>query len=117
MELGDFFNPIKINRLDSKTIKPEDSNTVEQLDNRLKNYGFEMFTKGGDTACRNGMTRIFKKIRGAKRITEDELKTYFKEVMTSIATKHREVWDTEPHYHMRKLTKLCCEQVGYNFNI
>jgi hypothetical protein len=91
--------------------------TPEELDMLLEKTNFEMFTKGGNTACRNGVKRIFKKIRGKKRITEDELYEFVQSVINSIDKKHGEVWDTEPRGKIYRFTEKCCEQVGYKFNL
>ena len=82
-----------------------------------KNYEFEMFSKAGELACRNGVKKIYKKIEGKKRITEQEVEVFVKTVMATIDKKHGEVWDTEPHWHIRSLTNQKLKEVGYSFTI
>lgn len=92
-------------------------NTPEQLNKNLETRDFEMFSKEGNEECRKGVQKIFDFIRGDKRVTEDQVEKKMTEVTKEIAKTHGEVWDTEPRYHIRKLTQLCCEEVGYNFDI
>ena len=94
-----------------------DKITTEQLNKKLETREFEMYTDEGNEECRKGVQKIFDFIRGDKRVTEDDVQNKMNEVMKEIAKTHGEVWDTEPHYHIRKLTQLCCEEVGYNFDI
>ena len=83
-----------------------------------ENYEFEMFSKAGELACRNGVKKIYKKIEGAKRITEYEIESFVLDVVIKrIAVKHGEVWDTEPHWHIRNLTNKKLKEVGYSFTI
>lgn len=83
-----------------------------------ENYCFEMYTKAGELACRNGMKKIYKKIEGTKRITQYEIETFVIDtVMANIKKKHREVWDTEPYWHICNLTNKKLEEVGYGFTI
>jgi hypothetical protein len=82
------------------------------------NYCFEMFSKAGETACRNGVKKIYKKIEGPKRITQYEIESFvIDNVMNIIKKKHGEVWDTEPYWHIRNLTNQKLREVGYGFTI
>ena len=82
------------------------------------NYQFEMYSKAGELACRNGVKKIYKKIEGAKRITQYEIECFVIDiVMANIHKKHREVWDTEPYWHIRNLTNKKLEEIGYGFTI
>ena len=91
--------------------------TKEQLDKRLEGVDFEMFTNEGNEECRKGVKKIFDYIRGEKRVTKCEVQDKKKEIICEIEKKHGEVWDTEPYYIIRDLTRLCCKEVGYNFVI
>jgi len=82
-----------------------------------ENYFFEMFSKAGETACKNGILKIYKKIEGVKRITESEISEFVEIVINKINEKHPEVWDTEPHWHIRNLTNKKLKEVGYSFTI
>jgi hypothetical protein len=82
-----------------------------------ENYEFEMFSKAGELACRNGVKKIYKKIEGAKRITQPEIEEFIRVVMDKIDVKHGEVWDTEPHWHIRNLTNRKLKEVGYSYTI
>ena len=82
-----------------------------------ENYEFEMFSKAGELACRNGVKKIYKKIEGKKRITGYEIEEFVTAVMDKINKKHGEVWDTEPNWHIRNLTNQKLKEVGYCFTI
>jgi hypothetical protein len=83
-----------------------------------ENYQFEMYSKAGELACRNGIKKIYKKIEGSKRITQYEIECFVVDnVMASINKKHGEVWDTEPYWHIRNLTNKKLIEVGYGFTI
>lgn len=83
-----------------------------------ENYEFEMYSKAGELACRNGVKKIYKKIEGAKRITQYEIEHFVTHtVMAGINKKHGEVWDTEPHWHIRNLTNKKLKEVGYSYTI
>ena len=82
-----------------------------------ENYEFEMFSKAGELACRNGVKKIYKKIESPKRITQPELEEFVRTVMDKIDVKHGEVWDTEPHWHIRNLTNKKLKEVGYSYTI
>lgn len=78
---------------------------------------YEMFTKAGDKACQSLVNKAERKIKGAKRITEDEIYSLLSEGLERIRKKHREVGDSEPRYHIRKRVEKFCEEVGYEFDI
>lgn len=83
-----------------------------------ENYDFEMFSKAGNLACRNGVKKIYKKIEGKKRITQYEIECFVLDtVIKKIAEKHGEVWDSEPYWHIRSLTNRKLQEVGYCFTI
>lgn len=82
-----------------------------------ENYEFEMYSKAGELACRNGVKKIYKKIEGTKRITQPEIEEFVRVVMDKIDVKHGEVWDTEPHWHIRNLTNKKLKEVGYSYTI
>jgi hypothetical protein len=83
-----------------------------------ENYDFEMFSKAGNLACRNGVKKIYKKIDGNKRITQYEIECFVIDtVMANVKKKHGEVWDSEPYWHIRNLTNRKLQEVGYNFTI
>jgi hypothetical protein len=81
------------------------------------NYCFEMFSKAGELACRNGVKKIYEKIEGVKRITETEIDEFVDLVINKIEEKHPEVWDTEPRNHIRRLTNAKLLEVGYSFKL
>lgn len=85
------------------------------MENKIKSY--EMFTKSGDKACQSLVNKMEKKIKGTKRITEDEINRLLEEGVNKIRIKHGEVRDTEPTYHIRKQVEKFCEEVGYDYEI
>ena len=91
--------------------------TPEQLDIKLEKADFEMFSKSGNNACRREVKKIFKAIRGKKRLTEDDVVTLMDNAFKKIKEKHPEVYDTEPRYHIRKFLEYCCREVQYDFDI
>jgi hypothetical protein len=85
------------------------------METTIKSY--EMFTKAGDKACQSLVNKMEKKIKGAKRITEDEINQLLEEGVKKIRAKHREVTDSEPTYHIRKQVEKFCEEVNYDYEI
>lgn len=84
---------------------------------KLEQRGFEMYTKAGDTQCRNLVKKVFRRIESKKRLTKEECLTMISEGMKKISIKHPEVHDTEPGYHIAHLINLKCKEVGYCFEL
>lgn len=102
----------------TETITTQTEVSVPNYRKRLESYGsFEMYTKRGDNACKTGVKKIFKKIEGKQRLTELEIGQYFSNVIEDIAKKHKEVWDTEPYWHIRNFTNIALKEIGYNFTV
>lgn len=66
---------------------------------------FEMYTAAGDRACQTQLNKIVKFIEKGKGITPDVIETMYDDVMKKIAIKHREVYDTEPEWHLKDRIK------------
>jgi predicted Ser/Thr protein kinase len=70
---------------------------------------FEMYSKAGDTACQTQLNKIVKFIESGKGITPDVIETMYDDAVKKIAIKHREVYDTEPHWHLKDRIKKALE--------
>jgi hypothetical protein len=90
---------------------------ITALYESLKTRQFEMFSKAGDNACRSGVKKIFDRISGSKRITQDALLNTCKDVVKKIKVKYPEVNDTEPAWHIQELTNKMLQEVGYSFEV
>ena len=88
-------------------------NSITMLDK----YDFEMFSKAGNSACRSAVKKAIKKITGPKRVTEDEILQYTRDLVSKIADKHGEVEDTEPTWHIAELVNRALSECGYGFKI
>ncbi len=78
---------------------------------------FEMYTKAGDKACRSIVRAAWKKIEGKKRGTGVELRDYVEARMNKVymAGKHKEIYDTEPRYHILYLVNKKAKEFNYDF--
>jgi hypothetical protein len=83
----------------------------------LESYDFEMFSKAGNIACRSVVNKAINKINGTKRITQDEITQYCKNLISKVAEKHGEVEDTEPGWHIAELVNKALSDVGYQFKV
>jgi hypothetical protein len=83
----------------------------------LETYDFEMFSKAGNVACRSVVNKAINKINGAKRITQEEITQYCKDLIGKVAEKHGEVEDTEPGWHIAEHINKALSDVGYQFKV
>lgn len=87
-------------------------------DQQLENYpSFEMFSKGGNNACKSLTKKIFKKIGGKYRLTEEQVTEMISSECKKIEKKYPEVYDTEPGYHIAHLVNQKLKEVGYCFEV
>jgi len=70
---------------------------------------FEMYTKAGDAACQSQLNKIVKFIRTGKGITPEVINTMYVDALKKISIKHREVYDTEPEWHLKDRIKKVLE--------
>lgn len=68
---------------------------------------FEMYTPAGNRACQTQLNKIVKFIQSGKGVTPEVIKTMYDNALQKIATKHREVYDTEPEWHLRDRIRKC----------
>ena len=104
----------------STTTAPEKTTTevkVPEYRKKIEKYYFEMFSKKGETACRNGVKKIFKKVEGKRKLTQESIQAFYEKVMNDIEKTHSEVWDTEPRDHIIDLTNMSLKENGYNFRV
>lgn len=103
------------------TIPTQETKTTEtkplpsyrvKLENRSS---FEMFSKRGDNACKTGVKKIFKKIEGKRRLTQEVICAYVLKVINEINEKYGEVYDTEPRNHILDFTNMALKENGYSF--
>ena len=75
---------------------------------------FEMYTKAGDSACQKQLNKIVEFIEAGKGVTPEVIKTMFDHAMLKIGVKHREVFDTEPEWHLKDRIKKCLDKNFYD---
>jgi hypothetical protein len=75
---------------------------------------FEMYTKAGDTACQSQLNKIVKFIQTGKGITPDVINTMYVDAMKKISVKHREVYDTEPEWHLKDRIRKALQENYYD---
>ncbi len=83
----------------------------------LETYDFEMFSNDGNNACRSVVKKAINKITGTKRITQEEITQYCKDLINKVAEKYGEVEDTEPGWHIAELINKSLTEVGYQFKV
>lgn len=95
----------------SKTNNPME--TKEQCPN------YEMFSQQGNRKCFTLVKNISKKIRTSKKLlTNEQIELWIREGMNKIQTKHPEVWDTEPRYHIvSQINKVVQERYERVYNL
>lgn len=75
---------------------------------------FEMYTPAGDKACQTQLNKIVKFIEDGKGITPEVIKTMYDHAMWKIGVKHREVFDTEPEWHLKDRIKKALTENYYD---
>lgn len=78
---------------------------------------FEMFSKAGDRACKALVKKVFRRISGKYRLTEQDVTQMITEGCKKIQQKFPEVYDTEPGYHIADLVNQKLKEVGYCFEV
>lgn len=68
---------------------------------------FEMYTPAGDKACQAQLNKIVKFIQAGKGVTPEAVSKMYDNALQKIATKHREVHDTEPSWHLKDRIRKC----------
>jgi hypothetical protein len=82
-----------------------------------KTTDFEMYTPAGNRACQAAVNSVTKKILGKTRITAEELEQLFEGACKKVSQTHREVYDTEPRWHIGNEINKALKEVGYGFRI
>jgi hypothetical protein len=75
---------------------------------------FEMYSKAGDTACQTQLNKIVKFIQTGKGVTPDVIETMYDDAMKKISVKHREVYDTEPEWHLKDRIRKALQDNFYD---
>jgi hypothetical protein len=75
---------------------------------------FEMYTKAGNTACQSQLNKIVKFIQTGKGITPEVINTMYVDAMKKISIKHREVYDTEPEWHLKDRIRKALQENYYD---
>jgi Asp-tRNA(Asn)/Glu-tRNA(Gln) amidotransferase C subunit len=70
---------------------------------------FEMYTPAGDRACQTQLNKIVKFIEKGKDVSPTTIENMYDTALSKIETKHPEVHDTEPAWHMRNGIKKALE--------
>lgn len=91
--------------------------TAEILEEKLKTYYFEMFSKEGEEACRSIVKKMFRKLNGKYRLTREDIIDICSTEIKKVSKKFPEVYDTEPTMHIADLVKAMSDVVGYNHDI
>lgn len=87
-------------------------------DQALEKYtSFEMFSKAGDKACKSLVKKVFKRIEGKYRMTQEDVTTMITVECKKVQKKFPEVYDTEPGGHIQDLINQKLEEVGYCFEV
>ncbi len=84
---------------------------------KINTHCFEMFSKGGDNACRKLVKKVFKKIEGKYRVTEDEITQMIALECKVVQSKYPEIYDTEPGGHIQYLVNEKLKEMGYCFEV
>ena len=71
---------------------------------------FEMYTKAGDSACQKQLDKIVGFIETGKGVTPEVIKSMYENAMVKISIKHREVFDTEPEWHLKDRIRKCLDK-------
>ena len=87
------------------------------LDEKLQTREFEMFSKAGNNACRALVRKVFRRIAGPRRLTQDDVTQMLSEGFKKIEKSHREVYDTEPGYHVQELVNRKLREIGYCYEV
>jgi hypothetical protein len=93
---------------------------IENLtaDQSLEKYNsFEMFSKAGDKSCKSLVKKVFRRIGGKYRMTQDDVTVMITEECKKIQKKHPEVYDTEPGCHIQELVNKKLQEIGYCFEV
>lgn len=83
------------------------SNSAAQ--SRLDDYNYEMYTNAGNRAITTQLRKIIRYIEKGRMITPEVIETKIETLLKTIEVKHPEVWDTEPHWHIRWNVAKCLE--------
>jgi hypothetical protein len=75
---------------------------------------FEMYSKAGDTACQTQLNKIVKFIQTGKGVSPDVIETMYDDAMKKISVKHREVYDTEPEWHLKDRIRKALQDNFYD---
>ena len=78
---------------------------------------YEMFSVAGNRACASLVKKVVKKIESKTRVTEEDIYAMVTEGIKKISTKHPEITDTEPEYHISKEINDCLKDMKYSFTI
>ncbi len=81
------------------------------------NATFEMFKKSGNNACRALVRRAESRIGSMRKTTEEDVIEILAKGLNKIYKTHREVFDSEPPYHICHYVNAMLEREGYAFEI
>ena len=71
---------------------------------------FEMYTKAGNSACQTQLNKIVRYIRNGKNVTPEVIQQMLDDSLKKIAVKHREVYDTEPEWHLKNRIRKALQE-------
>ena len=92
-------------------------NFYDAFNNRKRE--FEMFTAAGNKKAQSIARAAIRKIFGQKRVTKEEIVSLVSNKLneTYLKGKHKEIWDTEPPYHISYYINMALEEANYDFEI
>ena len=88
---------------------------LEWFDN--KSLRFEMFTKAGDKKCKAIAKKALRKVFGKTRVSKTELEELVKAEIKKASDKHREIYDSEPSYHISHYINKGLQKAEYSFEV
>ena len=78
---------------------------------------FEMYSDEGDQMCAQVFNDVKTVILGEKFITEYELETLVWNKIKEVSKTHREVYDTEPRWHLERRINEALKERGYGYRL
>lgn len=88
--------------------------TKKSFKDVIDNYHFEMFSEQGNKECEKIMKRVYDRVSGDMRISQEHLFLFIRNEVKKVEKSYPEINDTEPQNHIADLTRMICEQFDYN---
>lgn len=92
---------------------PKYSNSEAQT--RLIDYDFEMYSKAGNKAISTQLRKIIHYIEKGRMIVPKQIEEKMHKLLLDVQVIHPEVWDTEPHWHIRWHIAKCLDDNYFDY--